>query len=475
MMQDITGQISRDGNLLGYVDHKNPLIFQDSFDSGIRSEWDKWVNSGTWSDYIQSYNGKLRIQYTETEAYNGGVNYPLPAGDWEIRAWISGIENPNQTCTRNIFLRQDINTDYKVEYKFTAPSTYTMKVMDHKWAPLWSMTGNEASTWRIRFQNGKLSFYRKPDSGSESLVVTTTSQTGLNNVYFNFKGSSAGFSGTVWMDDFCLTRLNHPRTYNMKPVHSYAQQEYTGALLIDYLSEPPLFPYLIRNRGRIYSEGYESSCLATYSNCTWTSKDSYSAMYFNGSDSVIKSAGVYYRLSNMVSDKFTITAWAYIDPATSSESLILGKTSDSTESYDYAVILTAPSKGIQVRINTDTRAQFNNAWQFNRWHHIAVTYDRTLPSNQINAYVDGVLAGQQSGYTTAVTANIKPIFIGSRDGVSGQLKGYLRNVRLYNTALTQEEIMDEMNRDYIPRSEDYTLIQSPTTGRSAPPLQLKYY
>jgi len=48
MMQDITGGISRDGNLLGYVDHKNPLIFQDSFDSGIRSEWSKWVNSGTW-------------------------------------------------------------------------------------------------------------------------------------------------------------------------------------------------------------------------------------------------------------------------------------------------------------------------------------------------------------------------------------------------------------------------------------------
>ena len=475
MMQDITGGISRDGNLLGYVDHKNPLIFQDSFDSGIRSEWIKWVNSGSWQDYIQSYNGKLRIQYTGTGAYYGGVFYPLPAGDWEIRAWMSGIENPNQTCAWLLYLRQDGNAHYKVGYMFTATSTYTMRVLDHKWASLWSMTGNEASTWRIRFQNGKLSFYRKPDSGSESLVVTTTPQTGLNNVYINFRGSSAGSSGTVWMDDFCLTRLNHPRTYNMKPVHSYAQQEYTGVLLIDYLSEPPLSSYLIRNRGRIYySEGYEYSGLAYYSNCTWSSKDGYSAMYFNGSDSVIKSEASAL-LSNMVSDKFTITGWAYIDPATSSESLILGKTSDSTASYDYAVILTAPSKGIQVRINTDTRAQFNNAWQFNRWHHIAVTYDRTLPSNQINAYVDGVLAGQQSGYTTAVTANSKPIFIGSRNGVAGQLKGYLRNVRLYNTALTQEEIMDEMQRDYIPPVETYTKELSSITGTEEPPLQVKYY
>lgn len=474
MMQDITGQISRDGNLLGYVNHKNPLIFSDSFDSAIRSEWDKWVNSGTWSDYIQSYNGKLRIQYTGTGAYDGGVYYPLPAGDWEIRARMSGIENPNQTCTWTLSLRQDGNAHYRVGYRFTAPSTYTMRVLDHKLAPLWSMTGNEASTWRIRFQNGKLSFYRKPDSGSESLVVTTTSQTGLNDVYFNFIGSSAGFSGTVWMDDFCLTRLNHPRTYNMKPVHSYAQQEYTGALLIDYLSEPPLSSYLIRNEGRVSKGGYEYSGLASYSNCTWSSKDGYAAMYFNGTNSVIR-YDIYAHPMGMVSDKFTITAWAYIDPATSSESLILGKTSASTASYDYAVILTAPSKGIQVRINTDARAQFNNAWQFNRWHHIAVTYDRTLPSNQINAYVDGVLAGQQSGYTTAVTANPKPIFIGSRNGVAGQLKGYLRNVRLYNTALTQEEILDEMQRDYIPPVETYTKELSSITWTEEPPLQVKYY
>jgi len=65
--------------------------------------------------YIQSYNGKLRIKYTGTEAYTGGVIYPLPAGDWEIRAWMSGIENPNQTCTWNLILRQDATTHYKVE------------------------------------------------------------------------------------------------------------------------------------------------------------------------------------------------------------------------------------------------------------------------------------------------------------------------------------------------------------------------
>lgn len=473
MMQDITGQISRDGNLLGYVNHKNPLIFSDSFDSAIRSEWGKHVNSGSWQDYIQSYNGKLRIQYTGTGAQYGGVIYPLPAGDWEIRAWMSGIENPNQTCIWYLLLRQDIEAHYKVEYKFTAPSTYTMKVLDHKREPLWSMTGNEASTWRIRFQNGKLSFYRKPDSGSESLVVTTTPQIGLNDVYFNFfSESSAPFSGTVWMDDFCLTRLNHPRTYNMKPVHSYTRMEYSGRLLLGYLGRSPLSQYLLRNEGRVSNGGYEYSGLASYSNCTWSSKDGYAAMYFNGTNSVIRSDR-YAHPVGMVSDKFTITAWAYIDPATSSESLILGKTSDSTASYDYAVILTAPSR-IQVRINTSPVLTLANVINFNRWHHLAVTFDRTLASNNVKAYVDGVLVGQAT-YTSAVAANSKPIFIGSMNGVAGQLKGYLRNVRLYNTALTQEEILDEMQRDYIPPVETYTKELSSITGTEEPPLQVKYY
>lgn len=473
MKQNLFNGIQKDGNLLGYVNHKNPIIFQDSFTEGIRSEWSKYVNSGNWQDYIQAVNGQLRIQFTGTEAYNGGVNYPLPAGDWEIRAWMSGIENPNQSCEWFLFLRQDVNAHYKVGYRFTAPSTYTMKVFDHKWASLWSMTGNEASTWRIRFQNGKLSFYRKPDSGSESLVVTTTPQTRLKDVYFHFGGSSAGFSGTVWMDDFCLTRLNHPRTYNMKPVHSYARQEYTGALLIDYLSEPPLSSYLIRNRGRIYSEGYESSGLATYSNCTWTSKDGYSAMYFNGSDSVIMSK-VHGLLSNMVSDKFTITGWAYIDPNTKDYSIILCKSLADVASHDFALQIRTIHRGLNLPINNSPVLTLTNVINFNRWHHLAVTFDRTLASNNVKAYVDGVLVGQAT-YTSAVAANSKPIFIGSRNGVAGQLKGYLRNVRLYNTALSQEEILDEMNRDYISPVETYTVERSSITGTEEPPMQLAYY
>ena len=176
----------------------------------------------------------------------------------------------------------------------------------------------------------------------------------------------------------------------------------------------------------------------------------------------------------MVSDKFTITGWAYIDPNTTDYSIILCKTPADVSSHDYALQIRTIRKGLTLQINNSQVLTLANVINFNRWHHLAVTFDRTLASKNVKAYVDGVLVGQTT-YTSAVAANSKPIFIGSRNGVAGQLKGYLRNVRLYNTALTQEEIMDEMQRDYIPPVETYTKELSSITGTEEPPLQVKYY
>ncbi|HOP33412.1 MAG TPA: LamG domain-containing protein, partial [Candidatus Hydrothermia bacterium] len=120
------------------------------------------------------------------------------------------------------------------------------------------------------------------------------------------------------------------------------------------------------------------------------------------------------------------------------------------------------------------RFYVNNCIRFKEWQHVAATFDSTLASNNIKAYVNGELVGQTK-YTTPILSNSKPIFIGSRNGVAGQFKGYMRNVRLYNTALSNEEIVDEMNRDYISPVETYTVEHSSITGTEEPPMQLAYY
>lgn len=472
MKQVVSTGIRRDGNLLGYVDHKNPLIFQDSFDSGIRSEWSKYVNSGSWQDYIQAVNGQARFQLTGTGATTVVMFYPLPRGNWELNCWMSGVVSANQTLKQYLALRQDRAVHYRIRLMLIPPSNYYTQLYDHNWSLQWSSTDHTSSTWRIRFQDGNLYFYRKPDGGSESLIYSTPSQIGLNDCYLYLEGSSGGV-GACYFDDFQLKRLNQPQVYHMKPVHSYTRMEYSGRLLLGYLGRSPLSQYLLRNEGRASNGGYEYSGLASYSNCTWSSKDGYAAMYFNGTNSVIRS-DIYTHPMGMVSDKFTITAWAYIDPATSSESLILGKTLAESSSIDYALQIRPSLKGLEIPINQGTRLVLTNCIRYNRWMHLAVTFDRTLASNNIKAYVDGALVGQAT-YTSPVTANSKPIFIGSRNGVAGQFKGYMRNVRLYNTALSREEILDEMQRDYIPPVETYTKELSSITGTEEPPLQVKYY
>jgi len=176
----------------------------------------------------------------------------------------------------------------------------------------------------------------------------------------------------------------------------------------------------------------------------------------------------------MVSSKFTVTAWAYIDPMTSRPSYILGKTPSDSASIDYALQVDPKIKGIRGHVNQAERLTVPNSIRYNDWIHLALTFDSSLGSNNLKAYVNGSLVGQAT-YTRAVTANSKPIFIGSRNGVAGQFKGYLRNVRLYNTALSNEEIVDEMNRDYISPVETYTVERSSITGTEEPPMQLAYY
>ena len=131
-------------------------------------------------------------------------------------------------------------------------------------------------------------------------------------------------------------------------------------------------------------------------------------------------------------------------------------------------------KGVRGIVNQAERLTVPNSIRYNEWIHLALTFDSSLGSNNLKAYVNGSLVGQAT-YTSAVTANRNPIFIGSRNGVAGQFKGYLRNVRLYNTALSNEEIVDEMNRDYISPVETYTVERSSITGTEEPPMQLAYY
>lgn len=72
-----------------------------------------------------------------------------------------------------------------------------------------------------------------------------------------------------------------------------------------------------------------------------------------------------------------------------------------------------------------------------QWNHIVLVYDRKLPSKNIKIYVNGVIKGE-SDYNEPILANTDNIFVGG-DGQSN-FHGLIRDVTIYNKALSEEEI-----------------------------------
>ena len=88
--------------------------------------------------------------------------------------------------------------------------------------------------------------------------------------------------------------------------------------------------------------------------------------------------------------------------------------------------------------STGVQANFKDAW-----HHIAFTYDKD--KEQIKLYIDGVVKWTLSDYFSSdgsVGRNRWEIGCGQYDGEPRDyIHAYMRNIRVYNRALTDEEMM----------------------------------
>ena len=78
-----------------------------------------------------------------------------------------------------------------------------------------------------------------------------------------------------------------------------------------------------------------------------------------------------------------------------------------------------------------------------KWHHIVGTFDMKAPDFQQKLYLDGTLVGAVRN-TEKIIGNELPLFIGAtrpeRELYPGYFKGIIDEVKIYNRALTAEEI-----------------------------------
>jgi len=95
----------------------------------------------------------------------------------------------------------------------------------------------------------------------------------------------------------------------------------------------------------------------------------------------------------------------------------------------------------------------------NKWHHIAVTANR---SGNLDCYVDGALeptTSDISGDSTTVN-NSADAYIGINEANGEDFGGYLCNIGIWSVALTQAQIKSIMNKNYagLTSSETTNLV-----------------
>ncbi|WMI70228.1 LamG-like jellyroll fold domain-containing protein [Mangrovimonas sp. YM274] len=91
------------------------------------------------------------------------------------------------------------------------------------------------------------------------------------------------------------------------------------------------------------------------------------------------------------------------------------------------------------------------------WHHVAVTYDPSLESNQYKLYLDGEIEAQGNFTGTGTnTSNVAPIQIGARAGnpENTGYNGTIDDVRIWNVARTQGDIQENMNSELCEYPEE---------------------
>ncbi len=84
----------------------------------------------------------------------------------------------------------------------------------------------------------------------------------------------------------------------------------------------------------------------------------------------------------------------------------------------------------------------------NGWHLITWTYDQALAENNSKLYIDGELAAQsnKTGQTPSTGSSSSPLQFGKLlTYTTNILSGKMDDVRIYNRALTQQEIQEDMN------------------------------
>lgn len=149
------------------------------------------------------------------------------------------------------------------------------------------------------------------------------------------------------------------------------------------------------------------------------------ALSFNGTDNFVTIG-----MPLASSTSYTKEAWVYLTTSAGARNII---SSLNTPFWINGGILSAGQAG-SYSLVTDA-----SSFPLNTWVYVAVTYD--APTTTMNLYRDGILLNTNNAVPSYTSENT---FIGCHQGSTSFFQGNIDEVRIWNTALTQAELKQNM-------------------------------
>lgn len=149
------------------------------------------------------------------------------------------------------------------------------------------------------------------------------------------------------------------------------------------------------------------------------------------------------RAMKSLTKNITICFWTRLNVLTASKYWIDNRTAAS----DGFALLTSGTGSIRFYLNTSFDISSPTPLVIGKWTHVAVVKE---DSGGYAFYHDGNLIYRDTSTTTSISTNNGPMYIGRYFGAaSGYLDGDMFGIRLYNVALTRDEILQLIERESL--------------------------
>jgi hypothetical protein len=189
---------------------------------------------------------------------------------------------------------------------------------------------------------------------------------------------------------------------------------------------------------------------------TWTAAGRYgSGMVFNGIDGMVTIPD---SSSLDLTTGMTMEAWVKPTAAANYPTILMKERPGGLAYTLYGAVGAGKSAGAYVRTTADLAASGGGALPLNTWSHLAGTHD----GSTIRLYLNGVLVASRAAGGTITNSN-SPLRIGGNSIWNNEwFNGVIDEVRVYNTALSAEQIQADMNQAPPAVTYDVSGAISPT-------------